>query len=216
MFQKQTIKTGTIIILNGPSASGKSSIQKKLTDLFQEPYLHIGIDNFFIGVLPQRFITGPFPEHQLPANIIMQGIPSEDEHGPLFTLIVGQAGQKVIKGMHRAIAAYASQGNNVVVDYILYEPEWLIDLTHVLMDFNVYFIGVNLPLVELEAREKARSTSPLGHARSHYKAVHEHGVYDLMIDTSLLSAEQAAQKIKEFVENNEPNAFKKLAMGYKK
>lgn len=207
--EKNSMKKGTIIILNGPSASGKSSIQKKLTELFQEPYLHIGIDNFFVGVLPQKFIVGPFPEN--PEHRIMKGIASNDEHGPLFTLMVEPAGQRVIKGMHRAIAAYASQGNNIVVDYILYEKEWLKDLVAVLKDYNVYFIGVDLPLSHLQEREKARGTSPVGHARTHYKTVHEHGIYDLMVDTSEMNAEQAAQKIKEYVENNkEPQAFKKL------
>lgn len=206
------ISKGTIIILNGASASGKSSIQKEFANMSRELWLKVGIDNFFVGLLPEKFIMGPLPEDLKPEEVVMKGIPSTDDRGPLFTLIVGPAGQKVIKGMHRAIAAYASRENNVIVDYIAYEKEWINDLAHVLKDYTVYFVGVDIPLDVLEQREKARATSPVGHARSHYDTVHAHGIYDLRVDTSKLSAVECAQAIKDFIAaNHEPEAFKKLA-----
>jgi chloramphenicol 3-O phosphotransferase len=180
----QMPQKGIIIILNGPSASGKSSIQREFCSMSRDVWLKVGIDNFFVGLLPEKFIMGPLPEDQRPEEVVMNGIASSDEYGPLFTLVVGPAGQKVIAGMHQAIAAYAQRGNNVFVDYIAYEQRWLKELAHILRDFKVYFVGVDLPLDVLEEREKARATSPIGHARSHYKTVHAHGVYDLKVDTS--------------------------------
>lgn len=203
---------GTIIILNGASASGKSSIQREFTNASRDLWLKVGIDNFFVGLLPEKFIMGPLPEDLMPEEVVMKGIPSTDDRGPLFTLIVGPAGQKVIAGMHRAIAAYASQGNNVIVDYIAYENAWLKDLAQVLKNYNVYLVGVDIPLDVLEQREKARATSPVGHARSHYDTVHAYGVYDIRVDTSKQSAAECAQAIKDFIASNpKPEAFKKLA-----
>ena len=202
---------GTIIVLNGASASGKSSIQREFANMSRQLWLKVGIDNFFVGLLPEKFIMGPLPEDLKPEEVVMKGIPSTDDRGPLFTLIVGPAGQKVIAGMHRAIAAYASQGNNVIVDYIAYENAWLKDLANVLKDYTVYFVGVDIPLDVLEQREKVRATSPVGHARSHYDSVHAHGVYDLRVDTSKKTAVECAQAIKDFIAaNSRPEAFKKL------
>ena len=81
---------------------------------------------------------------------------------------------------------------------------------HVLKDYKVYFIGVDLPIEVLEAREKARATSPAGHARTHYKTVHSHGQYDLIVDTSKLSTQECVAQIKQLVETTTPHAFKKL------
>lgn len=210
---KKNKNKGIIIILNGPSASGKSSIQKELASLFDKPYLKIGIDNFFVGVLPEKYIFGPLPEN--PEDIVMKGTATQDENGPLFKLEFGPEGEKIISGMHHAIAAYAKQANNIIVDYILYEQPWLKELVYVLKDYKVYFIGIELPLEILQEREKARNTSPVGHARTHYKTVHEHNIYDLIIDTSKLTAKEAAIFIKHYIHNTQdPQAFKKLGKLY--
>jgi chloramphenicol 3-O phosphotransferase len=206
--QCREYQPGRVIILNGPSASGKSSIQKELVKLFDTPYLLVGIDNFFVGVLPQQFVMGPIPRVKTPEDVVMTGVASHDEHGPLFTLHVGPAGRKVIAGMHAAIAAYARQGNNVIVDYILYEPEWLHELVCMLDGIQVYFVGVDISLTTLEERERVRATSPVGHARSHYDSVHAHDRYDLRINTGITSALECAQSIKKYIDSGvEPQAF---------
>jgi len=113
--------------------------------------------------------------------------------------------------MHAAVGAYAHAGNNIIVDYILYDQQWIQDLVHALKDIRVYNIGINPALSVLEEREKARATSPVGHARSHYNTVHQGMVYDLELDTSTMTVEQAALKIKNFIDQNpEPRAFKAL------
>ena len=192
---KNSIKPGTVIILNGPSSVGKSSIIKAFQAKQSTPWLSLGIDNFFVGVLPPKFYLEDTPEHRL----VMHGVASEDKNGKLFTLEVGAEGQKVIRGMHRAIAAYAHTGNNVIVDYIKYEDVWITDLQEALKGINVIWVGVTAPLEIIEQREKKRGTSPEGHARSHYHTVHQGMRYDVMVDTSKETPEQAAELIIKFV-----------------
>ncbi len=184
-------KSGTVIILNGPSSVGKSSIIKAFQAKQSIPWLSIGIDNFFVGVLPPKFYLENKPEHY----VVMRGVSSEDKDGKLFTLEVGSEGQKVIKGMHRAIAAYAQCGNNVIVDYIKYEQDWIPDLKEALHGINVIWVGVTASLESIQQREKKRGTSPEGHARSHYHTVHQSINYDLMLDTDNLTPEQASDEI---------------------
>lgn len=200
MNEKSNINTGTVIILNGPSSVGKSSIIKAFQTKRPEPWLSIGIDNFFVGVLPPKFYLESKPEHYG----VMRGIASEDALGKLFTLEVGSEGQKVIKGMHHAIAAYAKAGNNVIVDYIKYEQPWIDDLKNALQGIKVIWVGATASLESIQQREKKRGTSPEGHARSHYHTVHQGMDYDLMLDTDKLNPEQAADKIIEFIKNNKP------------
>jgi chloramphenicol 3-O-phosphotransferase len=49
---------GTLIVLNGTSSSGKTSIAQALQDLLTEPYLQAGIDKF-IFMLPSRYLNRP-------------------------------------------------------------------------------------------------------------------------------------------------------------
>jgi chloramphenicol 3-O phosphotransferase len=93
----------------------------------------------------------------------------------------------------------------------LYEPRWAGELAQALEGLTAYFVGVRLPLSVLEERERARATSPVGHARSHYQTVHAHGVYDLEIDSSRASPDQCATAIMAYVRAHpQPTAFEKL------
>jgi chloramphenicol 3-O phosphotransferase len=49
---------GTIIILNGTSSAGKTSILTALQSILAEPYLHAGLDTF-CKMLPLRYLWGP-------------------------------------------------------------------------------------------------------------------------------------------------------------
>lgn len=202
-------KPGIIIILNGPSAAGKSTLQKEIQKTFEPLYLTVGIDGFFDAILPHDFPDGK----SIVGNEFIRGVTvSQDVDGNnVIKLDIGPRGRMVITGMHQAFAAYAAAGNNLVIDYILYEADWLPELVTTLQNCKVYFVGITTPLAVIEQRERARGTSPAGHARSHYHTVHAHGTYDLEIDTSKIAAQDAAQIIKQFIQDNpEPTAFKKL------
>ncbi len=192
------MKPGIVIVLNGPSAAGKSSLQKSVQRLAPVPYLNIGIDNFFNDLFPDEH--GKLGcKAQADFGNDLRWVTIADN---LVYLHVGPAGQKIIKGMHKAIAAYAKTGNNVVVDYIMYEQSWMCDLLHELQGCPVYMIGVTVPLDVCKAREQALSTSPIGHAGSHYDTVHVGNSYDLWIDNSQGAADEGAMKILEFIKNN--------------
>lgn len=202
---------GTVIILNGPSAVGKSSIQTELQKQMDELYLKVGIDSFFDALIASPDLSNFEKDKEFsqytPDGILIRSVKlTKDASGnQIVPLTIGPAGDKIISGMHYAIAAYAARGNNVIVDYILYKPEWAEDLKAALKDTKTYYIGIKAPLGTLEEREKKRGTSPIGHARSHYDTVHQGMSYDLELDVSNLSPEQSAKKIKEFIQARNSN-----------
>ena len=93
------VAPGNIILLNGASSSGKSTLARHCQDLLEQPFLHLSSDQLVDGgALPRRRdATGPFawPEHLR----------------PLF-----------FDGFHRCIPAMASAGNNLLVDHIIEYP----------------------------------------------------------------------------------------------
>jgi len=193
-------KSGTVIILNGPSGSGKSSVQKEFQKLcMPNLWIKVGIDNLFDNVMPE--ITPENMSFWQSENPIRWIETSKDkEENPIVTLFVGKQGEQVAYAMNSAIAAYAKNGCNVIVDYIAYKKEWFADLQQKLASIKTYYIAVEIPLEILEQREAARGTSPKGHARSHYFYVYGDKKYDLTVNSHKNSAKDIALQIKEFIE----------------
>jgi chloramphenicol 3-O phosphotransferase len=191
--------TGTIIILNGPSGSGKSSIQKEFQKLMMPNlWLKLGIDNLFDMPMPD--ITPENMQYWQTENPIRWVEQSQDAEGNnVITLCVGPQAENVAYAMNSAIAAYAQNGCNVIVDYIAYDQKWLIDLEKKSAPFKTYYVAVEIPLETLEEREAARATSPQGHARSHYATVYGDKKYDLVVNSKKNSAQEIAEQIKQMV-----------------
>ena len=200
LFFTKSQPTGTVIILNGPSGSGKTSIQREFQYLMM-PHLWIktGIDSLFDAPMPT--ITLENMSFWQSPNPIRWVETSQDEQGNnVITLFVGEQGEKVAYAMNSAIAEYAKNGCNVIVDYIAYKQEWLEDLQKKLAGIRTYYVAVEIPLETMEQREAARGTSPKGHARSHYFTVYGNTKYDLTVNSGTHSAKEIALQLKELIE----------------
>lgn len=195
---------GTVILLNGASSSGKTSLLRAFQNLAPEPYLDMGIDKF-IWMLPKRYLNQP-----LWSQVFEYGYSDEDP--PSITSIrPGLLGDRLIRGMHRAVLALAQEGNNVVVDHVLLEERWLSDCANLFADMKAYLVGVRCPLDVLERRERERRDRTLGQARAQHERVHAYACYDLEVDTSRQSSEECAEAILAHIRNTAPAAFRSLS-----
>jgi chloramphenicol 3-O phosphotransferase len=159
-----------------------------------EPYLDVGIDKF-IWMLPGRYLERPLWDDVLG-----------------LAITAGETGHRLMHGMHLAIDTLARSGWNVVADHVLVEESWLTECVALFADLPAYLVGIRCPLEVLVERERSRKNRTLGQAAAQFPLVHRHGVYDLEVDTSLMSVEQCALAIKSRVESAvPPMAFKKLA-----
>jgi len=182
---------GRIIIINGTSSSGKTSIVRALQDLLEEPCLEAGIDKF-IWMLPKRYLDRPLWDDVLGRA---------DK--------AGTAGQSLVRGMHRAILALSQSGCNVIADHVLVEPAWAEDCARLFADLPAYLVGIQCPLEVLEQREGSRRNRTIGQARLQFPIIHRSAVYDLEVDTSLLSPEECASRIRDRL-GKPPQALRRM------
>jgi len=184
---------GTIIILNGASSAGKSSILAHLQRTLDGPFLNAGIDKF-IFMLPSNYLNRPL---------------WDDVFGEMDK--AGTQGHILFSGMHHALAAMARQGNHLLADHVLVEKRWVEECAQLFADLPAYLIGIHCPLELLEVRERERKDPTLGQARLHFEHVHQYTRYDLEIDTSLAPAEACAAQIATFLAGGaRPQAFRQL------
>ena len=119
--------SGKIILINGTSSSGKSSIIRAFQDMHPEPFLEAGIDKF-IWMLPERYLERPLWDDVLGLAV---------EAGP--------TGHHLVSAMHRAILSLALAGNHVIADHVLVETKWLRECVDLFNDLPAYFVGIRCP-----------------------------------------------------------------------
>jgi chloramphenicol 3-O phosphotransferase len=159
---------GKIILLNGASSSGKSTLARALQAELDEPFWHVSIDHLMAaGVLPTaRIESGEFPWRDL---------------RPQF-----------FDGFHRCVAALAEAGNNLIVEHIVETPAWMQRLQRLLGPLDVFFVGLHCPLQELERREIERGNRRIGEARADFETTHALCVYDFELLSTLPLADNVA------------------------
>jgi chloramphenicol 3-O phosphotransferase len=192
------VTSGRIILLNGTSSSGKSTLVRAIQDRLPEPWIEIGIDRF-VFALPKRYLDQP-----LWSEVFRYVRPDGRADGP-FTIETGPLGERLVGGMHRTAAALAEGGLDLIVDHVLLEGRWLDEMAALWAQFRVLFVGVRCPLDVVIERERSRRDRTIGQAEAQFAVVHRRGGYDLEVDTSILSPEETASVIIETVAGGFPD-----------
>ena len=177
---------GKIIIINGPSSSGKTTLSLALQKRLSMPFIRFSFDLFIENKI-------------LPRDQVDRGTFSWPAMRPA-----------VFDGLHRCIPALASAGNNVIFDHIIETEGWLHDLIRYLADFDVFFVGLHCSIEELERREIQRGDRRIGEARADSKIVHSFGVYDLELNSEKPTDDNARILIGEWKKRTAPSAFIKM------
>ena len=172
-----------IILINGPSSSGKTTLAKHLHPRIQGPVIVYARDHFH-QMLPEEFWTD--------ADL-------RKAHGP-----------QLFRAFHQSVAAMARTGVTVIVDHVLNQPEWPSDIAKIFSDIPTLLVGLHCPIDVLEERERARADRELGLAKSQIDIVHTSMVYDLEFDSSRTDPEIASSLIAERYERGDFQALKQL------
>ncbi len=175
-----------IVLLNGVRSAGKSSIARALQAVAHDYYLHVEMDVF------HRMM--PAASFGRTDGLIFETIQQNGK--PVVAVHQGPMAMRAMRGMRRAIAAMASQGNNMIVDEVILGPE-RIEYAELLAPFEVFMVGVFAPLDVLEAREALRPDRQAGLVRWQHGRVHKDMNYDLEVDTSAATPAACASLIQQ-------------------
>ncbi|WP_433513067.1 chloramphenicol phosphotransferase CPT family protein [Nonomuraea sp. CA-143628] len=154
---------GRVIILNGASSSGKSTLAKALQHSMDEPFMYVSSDQFVAsGMLPER----------------------REDQGPFSWW--NEMRPRFFNGFHRCLPALAAAGNDLIVEHVIEYRTWREDLSRLLTDFDVFLVGVHCDLAEIDRREHERGDRRIGEGREHVEinGMHAFGPYDYEVNTT--------------------------------
>lgn len=195
--------SGRVVVLNGVPRSGKTSIARVIQETFEGVWLNLGVD-------VARMMTPPKAQ---PGIGLRPGEPNHDA-APLVPVLYA--------ALYESVAAHARLGLDVVVDVGHHDEGILTDCARRLDGLPALLVGVRCPLEVIVER---RNASPPGSyatassgdpvpapVRRWERDVHVPGVYDLEVDTSVLTPAECAGAIRLRLTGGEPQtAFATLA-----
>ena len=177
-----------VIVLNGGSTSGKSSIARALQDVLPGIWLTFGTD-VLAESLPGK---GDDPR----SGLVLE---------PDGTVTVKPEFRAVEEIWYRGLAAMASRGAFLILDEVfLSGGAGQQRLRTLLGDVDVLWAGVHCDPQVAAGREAFRPDRVRGMAISQAVAVHAGVVYDVEVDTTDCSAIACARRIAEAVGSRVP------------
>jgi chloramphenicol 3-O phosphotransferase len=193
---------GRVILLVGPSCAGKSTLAREIQALSPEPYLIQSLDGLFAAT-PEAW--GGSGEHTLDGFHYDWSAPPAEDGSAVRQIGYGPVGRALLQGFHRAVAAFAGAGVDVVVDDMLLDLEVLADWALALEAVPTLLVKVTAPKAELLRREAARQLHPTPGLVAGHLELHQGIVTDARIDTSAVAPSDAARALLELAAS--PTAF---------
>lgn len=168
-----------VIILNGGSSSGKTTIATTLQDILPSPWLHLGVDTL-IDAMPQRLLTSD------------TGL----EFGADGSVRPGQEFRQLESAWRQGVAAMARAGAHIIIDDVFLSgvdgrDRWQAALA----DVPVLWVGVRCDPAVAAARERERGDRVTGMAALQAQVVHRGIEYDIEVDTTEMPAVECAYLI---------------------
>jgi chloramphenicol 3-O phosphotransferase len=157
-----------MIVLNGGSSSGKSSIARGLQSLLPHLWLTLGIDTL-LEAMP------------LPSSGHDPGL----TFAPTGEIAVDDSFRELETAWYQGIATMARAGARVIVDDVfLGGPDSQARLESALEGLDVLWVGVHCDPEVATAREVGRSLRIAGMATRQAETVHRGVRYDIEVDTT--------------------------------
>jgi chloramphenicol 3-O phosphotransferase len=167
-----------VIVLNGGSSSGKSTIARSLQSVLPDPWLTFGTDSLVEAMPPSLQASG--------------GI----EFRPDGQVVVGPAFRALEAAWIAGTAAMARAGARIIIDEVFLggassQRRW----REALDGLGVLWVGVRCDAEVAARRELGRGDRIGGMAASQAAVVHQGVSYDMEVDTTRAGAQECALAI---------------------
>jgi chloramphenicol 3-O phosphotransferase len=172
-----------IVILNGVSSAGKTSLARAMQALLPEPWLTFGVDAL-ISAMPFKLTNHP------------DGLVFRPDGG----IDVGRFHAAATEQWRKALASLAEGGVKLILDEVMLEGAAEQALWNdTFAGRRVLWVAVRCDVAVAVERERARGDRHLGMAAWQATRVHEGLSYDFEVDTGRLTPAEAAALIVERV-----------------
>ncbi len=165
---------GVILMLNGVSSAGKTTLARALQARMPQPWYLMGNDVFF-DMLPEKFCKDDWPEAECQA----------------------------LEMMARTARLFSETGRSVILDTVYLscmKRDCFSLLRDMLVDFPLYIVHVVCPEEEIARRERARGDRQLGQGAWQLSRLLPRTGYDLTVDTFAQTPEENAEVIVRFLD----------------
>src|SRR5216684_8391421 len=153
---------GRILVLNGTSSSGKTTLANALQEALPDKYEQVGLDLTLRTVPSELFVITDDVDHPPVEGWL---IPLRD--GVQIALpTLGPAAIHELEKMYASFGARADAGANLIVDDVLWHPRARAMATTHFADRDAWFVGVYCPTDVAVEREKRRGIGPPAGLRS--------------------------------------------------
>lgn len=169
----------TIIVLNGASSSGKTTLAKAMQLKWRSPLHHVQFDSFR-DMEPSGYWDGWERMEEDSVEMMMRAL---------------------CGAVYAAVRQYAVHGQGVVLDMAATNPLARRLLLKKLEDLPVYLVAVRCNLDELVKREKERGDRVIGLAATQVEWIHQPMQYDFEVDTTLGTVEASVAELLRWLAN---------------
>lgn len=184
------------LVVNGPSAVGKSTLTTAIQERAEVPLLRFGLDELF------RMVPEPWGGGLPGARHADRGFRYEDVHGQdgVRRIRTGVDGSRMLAAMNAAVVAMLESGQGVVVDGQAYETGATRDLEARLRALARGGSAV-VAVIELRASDQdlaerqSRHCHPAGLSLFHARQPPQSAAPDLVVDTAGRDAEAVADAV---------------------
>lgn len=192
-----------IILLNGTSSAGKTTVARIMQEKYSDVLLLYGVDSMVQTAFPAKCDYPPFDQKAIRLESY------EVDGHPHVRLMVSSYMYPVYTAAVKFYKMLSEQGYNLIVDELLFDSNRIRPYFEILAREKVYFIGLKPEKEVVLRREQERGDRLPGLAAGLYLEVYNPlFTYDLLLDTGKMSPEETADRILEYMDvNKEPAGF---------
>lgn len=195
--------TTDVVVLNGGSSAGKSTIARAVQAGLSTPFLIFGVDTL-IDAMPPALSTDPTDPMDL--TDLTDPTDPADPAGLVITddgqVLPGAEFRRLENGWYRGLAEMARAGVGVILDEVFLGGAASQARVRAAFDgLRICWVAVRCDPAVAAAREAARGDRVAGMAALQAESVHLGVDYDLQVDSSALSLEVCARLIVAAVES---------------
>jgi chloramphenicol 3-O phosphotransferase len=188
-----------VILVNGPSSAGKTTLCRGLQQSIAHTYLCVGVDDF-VFFAPSRYYRGADTAEQKQQDSFTSAgvrmvVRSTTGEPRSVEAVFGPVFRNLIEGMAPSVRALIDAGNSVIFDHVLHDRDMYESVQRAFAGLHVFTAGVVCPVEILEAREASRGDRVRGRARGPVQVVHSFCEYDILVNTGEHSPQECVDQV---------------------